>query len=809
MAQSVVIVESPAKARTIQKILGRGYRILSSLGHVKDLPKSRLGVDVDREFAPHYIVIRDRRKVLKEILEAARSARAVYLAPDPDREGEAIAWHIAEAIREDAGKRREKRNARQDKASGTKGARLTKKRAAGPESIAEPEVHRVLFHEITKKGVTRGMAQPRPLDPRKFDSQQARRILDRLVGYNLSPLLWKKVRRGLSAGRVQSVAVKIIAAREKEIRDFVPEEYWSLTARLAGRLPPEFPAKLTEAGGEKVRPRTAEEAERLRSAVEHGPFVVREVRKKLRRRTPPPPFTTSTLQQDAARRLRMPPHKTMRVAQSLYEGVEIPGAGLVGLITYMRTDSVRVADEAVEAARAFLLASKGERYLPPAPNRFRNRRTAQDAHEAVRPTSMEYPPEALKSILARDQYRLYERIWNRFLASQMAAAEFEQTTVDILCDPPGAPAGGYLFRASGSVPKFLGYLELYQEENGKSAGDAGGEESRQNGEDSGKEGETVLPELVEGESLVLRELVPAQHFTQPPPRFSESTLIRELEEKGIGRPSTYASIVKTIRDRGYVRLEERKFLPTELGILVNDLLEQSFPRILDVAFTAKMEEELDRIEDGERQMVPALSEFYRSFSEELERAREAMPELKDELISTGIPCPECGGEMVIRFGRAGRFLACRNYPECRSTANFRETPEGKVEILPDEEAGVACDLCGRPMVIRHWKGSRYIGCSGYPECRNTRPYSIGVECPECGKGEMVERSSRAGKLFYSCSRYPDCRMASGSLPVPMPCPDCGYPAMAKKLRRGGGTEIACLRKGCRGKREEEELNRAG
>jgi len=809
MAHSVVIVESPAKARTIQKILGRGYRILPSLGHVKDLPKSRLGVDVDREFAPHYIVIRDRRKVLKEILEAARSARAVYLAPDPDREGEAIAWHIAEAIREDAGKRRAKRNARQDKGSGTKSARPTKKRAAGSEPVAEPEVHRVLFHEITKKGVTRGMAQPRPLDPRKFDSQQARRILDRLVGYNLSPLLWKKVRRGLSAGRVQSVAVKIIAAREKEIRDFVPEEYWSLTARLAGRLPPEFPAKLTEAGGEKVRPRSAEETERLRRAVEHGPFVVREIRKKLRRRTPPPPFTTSKLQQDAARRLRMSPHKTMRVAQSLYEGVEIPGAGLVGLITYMRTDSVRVADEAVEAARAFLLASKGERYLPPAPNRFRNRRTAQDAHEAIRPTSMEYPPNALKSILGRDQYRLYERIWNRFLASQMAAAEFEQTTVDILCDPPGAPAGGYLFRASGSVPRFLGYLELYQEENGKSAGDAGGEEGRHNGEDSGKEGETVLPELAEGESLALRELVPAQHFTQPPPRFSESTLIRELEEKGIGRPSTYASIVKTIRDRGYVRLEERKFHPTELGILVNDLLEQSFPTILDVAFTAKMEEELDRIEDGERRMVPALAEFYRSFSEELERAREAMPELKDELISTGIPCPECGGEMVIRFGRAGRFLACRNYPECRSTANFRETPEGKVEILPDEEAGVACDACGRPMVIRHWKGSRYIGCSGYPECRNTRPYSVGVECPECGKGEMVERSSRAGKLFYSCSRYPECRMASWSLPVPVPCPDCGYPAMAKKLRRGGGTEIVCLRKGCKGKREEEELNRAG
>lgn len=808
MAKSLVIVESPAKARTIQKILGRGFRILPSLGHVKDLPKSRLGVDVERGFAPRYIVIRDRRKVLKEILEAARSAGAVYLAPDPDREGEAIAWHIAEAIREDAGKRQEKQKAQEKKEPGKKGAGAAKK-PAGREPAAGPEVHRVLFHEITKKGVARGMAHPHPLDPRKFDSQQARRILDRLVGYNLSPLLWKKVRRGLSAGRVQSVAVKIIATREKEIDAFAPEEYWSLTARFAGRRPPEFPAKLLEAGGEKVRPRNGEEAERLRGAVENGPFVVREIRKKTRRRTPPPPFTTSKLQQEAARRLRMPSHKTMRVAQSLYEGVEIPGAGLVGLITYMRTDSVRVADEAMDAARAFVRESKGERYLPPSPNRFRNRRTAQDAHEAIRPTSMEHPPAALKSILGRDQFRLYELVWNRFLASQMAAAEFEQTTVDILCDPPGTPSGGYLFRATGSVPKFLGYLELYQEENGNGAAETGGRGGSANGEESGKEGETVLPELSEGETLALRELVPAQHFTQPPPRFTESSLIKELEERGIGRPSTYASIVKTIRDRGYVRMEERKFLPTELGRLVNDLLEQSFPRILDVAFTAKMEEELDRIEDGEQEMVRTLEEFYESFSEELERAREAMPELKEELIATGIPCSECGGEMVIRFGRAGRFLACRNYPECRNTADFRETPEGTVELLPNEEAGMTCDLCGKPMVIRRWKGSRYIGCSGYPDCRNTKPYPIGVRCPECGEGEMVERSSRAGKIFYSCSRYPDCRMASWSLPVPATCPDCGYPAMVRKARRGGRTEIVCMRKGCKGTREEEELHKAG
>lgn len=801
MAKSLVIVESPAKARTIQKILGKGYQVLPSMGHVKDLPKSRLGVDLEHGFAPSYIVIRDRRKVLGEILAAARSAGTVYLAPDPDREGEAIAWHIAEAIRADGEAKRRKK---------TKAQKATK--AAKPkakETSGTPEVRRVLFHEITKKGVSRGMADPLPLDRRKFDSQQARRILDRLVGYTLSPLLWTKVRRGLSAGRVQSVAVKIIAEREKQIAAFVPEEYWSLTARLAGSVPPDFAARLAEAGGEKARPRTESETLALRRAVENGPFVVREIRKKTRRRSAPAPFTTSKLQQEAARRLRMPSYRTMMVAQSLYEGVDIPGAGLVGLITYMRTDSVRVADEAVAAARAFVRDAHGEEYLPPAPNVYRNRKSAQDAHEAIRPTSLEHPPASLKSILGRDQLRLYELIWNRFVASQMAPAEFEQTAIDILCDPPEAPPGGYLFRATGSVPKFRGYLELYEEDAGRGNGDAARPEGAAGDGDEEREGEGFLPDLSEGERLTLKELVPGQHFTQPPPRFTESSLIKELEECGIGRPSTYASIVKTIRDRGYVKLEERKFSPTELGRLVTDLLEESFPKVMDVEFTAKMEEELDQIEDGELEMTRALEEFYGPFSEEIERAKVAMPHVKDELVATGIPCPECGGEMVIRFGRAGRFLACRNYPKCRNTANFRETPEGTVELLPDEEAGVSCDKCGRPMVVRRWKGSRYIACSGYPECRNTRPYAIGVKCPECGEGEMVERASRGGRMFYSCSRYPECRMASWTRPVNVPCPVCGYPAMTEKVRRGGRTEVVCLKKGCKGKRDEDALNEAG
>ena len=790
MAKSLIIVESPAKARTIKKILGRGYQVLPSMGHVKDLPKSRLGVDIEKGFAPTYVVIKERKKVLTEILAASCTAKTVYLAPDPDREGEAIAWHIAEAIR-----------------AGDPRSRKRKKGDAAPPPV---EVRRVLFHEITKKGVTQGMADPRSLDRNKFDSQQARRIVDRIVGYSLSPLLWKKVRRGLSAGRVQSVAVKIIWEREKRIASFVPEEYWSLTARFAGSVPPEFTAKLVEAGGKKVRPRTGEETLVLRRAVENGPFVVREIRKKMRRRSPPPPFTTSKLQQEGARKLRMPSYRTMMVAQSLYEGVDVPGAGLVGLITYMRTDSVRVADEAVAAAREHIRTAHGEAYLPPSPHVYRNRKSAQDAHEAIRPTSMEFPPAKVKPILNRDQYRLYELIWNRFIASQMAAAEFEQTAIDILCEPSTGErhpsTGAFLFRATGSIPRFLGYLDLYQEGNGSQA-DPSGEEEGEKDEEKG-EG-NVLPDLSQGERLVLRELVDAQHFTQPLPRFSESSLIKELEEQGIGRPSTYASIVKTIRDRGYVRMEERKFLPTELGRIVTDLLEESFPNVMDVAFTARMEEELDQIEDGEREMARALADFYRPFSEELERAKSAMPELKEELIATGISCPACGGEMVIRFGRAGKFLACRNYPGCRHTANFRETPEGGVELAPDEEAGVACDKCGKAMVVRRWKGSRYIACSGYPGCRNSRPYGIGVKCPECGEGEMVERASRAGKMFYSCSRYPGCRFASWSRPVEGPCPICGYPAMAEKARKGGKTEIVCLRKGCKGKMAEETIIEAG
>jgi DNA topoisomerase-1 len=777
MAKSLVVVESPAKAKTIQKILGRGFQVLSSMGHVMDLPKSRLGVDVDNGFEPSYVVIKDRKKVLGDILEAARTVTTVYLAPDPDREGEAIAWHIAESIRADALKKK---------------GRKKKEDAAKPKSPVE--IRRVMFHEITKKGITQGMANPLDLDRQKFDAQQARRILDRLVGYTLSPLLWNKVQRGLSAGRVQSVAVKIVCDREKQIGAFVPEEYWSLTARFRGVSPPPFLARLSEVGGEKVRPRTGDETQALKSAVENGPFAVKEVKKKTRRRSAPPPFTTSKLQQEASRSLRMQPYKTMMVAQSLYEGVDIPGAGLVGLITYMRTDSLRVADEALLAVRDLIRSTYGEAYLPESPNQYKNRKSAQDAHEAIRPTTMEYAPEQVKSILSRDQFRLYELIWKRFVASQMTPAEFEQTTVDILCDPAGAPSGGYLFRATGSVPRFSGYLEVYQESVDTDATTSATDPEKD-------DPDTLLPPLAEGERLDLAELLPAQHFTQPPPRFSESSLIKELEEQGIGRPSTFASIVKTIKDRLYVRLEEGRFRPTELGNVVTDLLQGSFPRVMAVSFTALMEEELDQVEEGERAFRQTLDDFYKPFSEELAEAHIAMPNVKNELIATGIACTACGGEMVIRVGRAGRFLACRNYPECKSTANFRETEDGKVEILPDEEAGVDCDKCGKPMIVRRWKGARYIACSGYPDCRNSKPWPTGVKCPECREGDMVERVSRFGKMFFSCSRYPDCKFASWTKPIALTCPECGFPAMTERVRKGGETVIACLRKGCKGRRE--------
>ena len=769
--KSLVIVESPTKAKTINKYLGESFTVKSSMGHLIDLPKSRLAVDIQKGFQPDYITIRGRGKILSELRKEAAKCERVYLAADSDREGEAISFHIKNALE---------------------------------KGRANLEIKRVVFNEITRDAIEEAVKNPRDIDLDLVNAQKARRILDRLVGYNLSPLLWEKIKKGLSAGRVQSVALRIICEREEEIERFVPKEYWSIEADFKKEAK-KFTAKLFRFNGEKVEIGSEAQANGILGSVAESDFVVKEIEEKKRSRRAPPPFTTSKLQQAAGVRLGFVSGKTMLVAQQLYEGIGI-SEGPVGLITYMRTDSVRVSQQAQAEAKKFIIERFSEKYVPEKPNLFKVKSGAQDAHEAIRPTSLEYPPAALKGILTRDQLRLYELIWKRFVASQMEAAEFEQTAVDILCDPAGAPAGGYLFRASGSVPKFAGFLEVYEaavpERRDEGGNGETGEENGDAGSNGEKQEENVLPPLAEGEVLTLRELTGNQHFTQPPPRFSESSLIKELEEQGIGRPSTYASIVKTIRERGYVKVDEGKFRPTGLGTIVTDLLQESFPKVMDVAFTARMEEELDQIEDGERELVQAMVDFYQPFSEELERAKIAMPTVKEELIATGIPCSACGAEMVIRFGRAGRFLACRTYPACRNTADFRQTPEGIVEIVPPEETGTACEKCGKPMIVRNWKGARYIACSGYPDCRNSKPYPVGISCPECKVGEVVERSSRFGKIFYSCSRYPDCRFASWGRPIAQSCPACGYPAMAERVRRDGSTHIACLRKGCKGRAGE-------
>ncbi len=741
MAKSLIIVESPAKARTIKKYLGKGFTVIASMGHVKDLPKSRLGVDVDNGFEPRYMTIRAKKSVIENIKKKAKGMDTIFIASDPDREGEAIAWHVAEIL--------------------------------GGQN---DRIKRVLFNEITKKGIQSGMNNPRTLDKNLYEAQLARRVLDRLVGYKLSPLLWSKVQKRLSAGRVQSIALKLVCDREKEINAFTPVEYWSVTARFRAREEPLFNAKLIKIDGEKAEIKVGEDAETIVRELKGSVFEIVKVKRKVRRRNPQPPFTTSKLQQESSKILRFPASKTMRVAQGLYEGVEIGKGEVTGLITYMRTDSVRVAGEALTSVRKFISETFGGDYLPKKSRSYRNRRSAQDAHEAIRPTDVFITPDSVRKYLDNDQFRMYKLIWDRFVASQMASARYDHTTVDTL-------SGSYLFRSTGQVPLFNGYLEVYEE-----AADNGKEEEKVN-----------LPPLEEGEKVDLVELTPAQHFTQPPPRFSESSLIKTLEERGIGRPSTYAAIIKTIKDRMYVRIEDRKFFPSELGMVVSDLLSKNFPRIMDVKFTANMEEELDRIGEGTIDWRDAVGRFYEPFELDLERAKIHMEMVKDKLSATGIPCDLCGGEMVIRMGRNGRFLACNRYPECKQTHNFTEGKNGDIEILRDEPSGVECDVCGKEMYARKWRGGRYLVCSGAPECENKKPYPVGVDCPSCGKGEMVERVSRRGKLFYSCSEYPGCTFASWKEPVNRECPECGSRIMLKRKLRKGGTVLQCMVRGCGGK----------
>ncbi len=744
--RALVVVESPTKVKTIQKYLDKSFVVKASLGHVKDLPSNKLGVDVEKNFKPHYVPLRAKAKVLQELKKAAERAQALYVATDPDREGEAIGWHVAQETR-----------------------------------FPHDRVHRVLFNEITEKAVKAAFRQPGKIDQKKVDAQQARRVLDRLVGYKISPLLWERVRRGLSAGRVQSVAVRLVCEREREIRAFVPQEYWSLHAHLEAAGPPPFVATLREKAGEKVALGTETDTRAVMAELEPLGFLVKDVVRGERRRNPAPPFITSTLQQEAARKLRFSASKTMTVAQQLYEGVELGEGGPVGLITYMRTDSPRIAAEAQAAARTVIAGRFGEETLPEEPPTYRARKSAQEAHEAIRPTLVEQGPEELARYLTRDQLALYRLIWGRFLASQMRPAVYDTLTVDVT-------AGPYLFRALGSALRVPGFMAVYIEAP---------DDSRAAAEDEGEV--ATLPALEPGQRLRLERLEPKQHFTQPPPRYTEASLVKELEEKGIGRPSTYAQILTTIQKRGYVRRDRGTLHPTDLGEVVTDLLVEAFPDLLEVAFTAQMEESLDEIEEGEEKWAEVVERYYRPFAKDLKRAHREMDDLKKGK-PTDETCPQCGqGQLLERWGRFGRFLACERYPDCKYTRNVGEN--GAAEPQP---AGMDCPTCGKPMVYKEGRFGRFIACSGYPECKTTRPITIGIACPRegCG-GELTERRSKRGKLYYGCANYPTCTFVVWQRPVASPCPKCGAPFLLARASRGKRF-LVCWREGCDYRRDADD-----
>ena len=771
MADNLVVVESPAKAKTINKFLGRSFVVKASMGHIKDLPKSKLGVDVDAGFEPHYVTIRARAKVLKELKAEAKKAKHVFLATDPDREGEAIGWHLATELK-----------------------------------TAKNDVQRVCFHEITKQAVKGAIEAPTPIDENLVNAQQARRILDRLVGYSLSPLLWKSIRRGLSAGRVQSVAVRLVCEREDEIEAFRPEEYWDLKVdlRAAGGT---FTAQLASLGGEKAERLAPAQAAALGSEVAGLAYRVASLTRKEQRRFAAAPFTTSTLQQEAARKLRFTAKRTMMVAQQLYEGIDLGPEGAQGLITYMRTDSVRVADEAQAEARELITRRWGPSFLPAKPPVYRTKRQGQDAHEAVRPTSSLREPSQVAQYLSPEQNRLYTLVWKRFVASQMAAAVFDATTVEVLAPRPapaaGAPAGDALFRASGAVQRFAGFLAAWTDGAAKKEKD----EDEDDAEDQAAKdarGDRELPDLGEGEALAFVSGEPEQHFTQAPPRFSDASLVKVLEEQGIGRPSTYAPIISTILDRLYVeRIEGGRLKPTELGRLINTVLVKHFHGVLNVQYTARMEEQLDKVEEGVLPWREAVASFYTPFLVELEAAKLGIVDVRKSVETlTGIICDKCGAEMVVKWGRMGKFLACPTYPACKNTKPLEQAQDGTLRVAEPMKVDEACGKCGKPMVVKNGRFGRFLACSGYPDCRNTKPLnqSLDMPCPKCGAGHVVVKRSRKGRSFYGCDKYPACDFVSWGKPVARPCPACGAKYLVEKVTRAG-TLLNCATEGC-GHREE-------
>ena len=815
MAKGLVIVESPAKAKTIQKYLGKGFTVEASLGHVKDLPKSTLGVDVEKNFETEYIVIPGKEKVVARLKKMAVGMDTIYLAPDPDREGEAIAAHLAEEL-------------------GNGSRPKNKKKKKGDDGQL---IRRVTFNEITQRAVREAFEHPRDIDQNLVDAQQARRVLDRLVGYQVSPLLWDKVRRGLSAGRVQTVALRLIVEREREIKAFIKQEYWTIDANLAGPKPPAFDARFVGKGEEKVEVTNGDDAEKIRAALETADWLVRSVDRKERRRNATPPFTTSKLQQDSSRKLRFSVKRTMMIAQRLYEGVELGEEGLVGLITYMRTDSVRVSNDALTEVREYIKTQYGDQYLPEGPNVYKEKKAAQAAHEAIRPTSVMRHPDQIKQYLKEDEFKVYKLIWQRFVASQIMPAVFDQTTVDI--DAKSATET-FWFRVTGSVLKFDGFLKVY-------------EESKEGKDEEDEELKHKLPALEPGQKLTLKEVKPEQHFTEPPPRYNEASLVKELEERGIGRPSTYSAILSTILERQYVQKLGGKFTPTEIGLVVTDLLVENFADIFDVEYTARLEESLDEIEEGKEKWTDALADFYKKFAKDLRYAEKHMENVKrmekptdEKCERCGSPlvikwgkhgsfyacssydkenpdsctftkenpinlpdldsadvqettqeeyCENCGRVMVLKRGRFGQFMACTGYPDCKTT---RRLDQGKK--VPDIPLDEVCPKCGRNMMIRHGRYGEFTTCSGYPECKYVKQNFIGVKCPLCKEGDLVEKRARKGNTFYGCGTYPKCKFTSAHKPIPEKCPSCGNEYLVEKFLKSGPV-VACPNKECDYERE--------
>ncbi|KJR43245.1 DNA topoisomerase I [Candidatus Magnetoovum chiemensis] len=759
---SLVIVESPAKAKTINKILGKEFFVKASVGHIKDLPKKELGVDVDNGYKPKYTIIPGKEKVIDELKQAAQKASKIYLAPDPDREGEAIAWHISEIIGEDNDK---------------------------------IELYRVIFNEITERAVRKAIASPSKINTNKVNAQQARRVLDRLVGYGLSPLLWKKVRRGLSAGRVQSVVTRMIVDREREIENFKTQEYWTVDGLFLGSIEPKFNAKLYKFDGallvgrsikgNKFLLQTKTQADEVLEYLKDKHYALINIEKKLKKRSPSPPFITSTLQQEAYKKLRYSAKKTMSIAQKLYEGIELGEDGSVGLITYMRTDSTRIAEEAQKWAKELIIEKYGKDYAPEKPNKYKVKASAQEAHEAIRPTYKEYEPEIIKKFLTREQYSLYRLIWNRFIASQMAQALIEQTTFDISEEAKRA-----LFRATGSIIKFKGFMALYIE----TLDDENKEPSDVN------EDEAILPDLNKDDALNLLEIKNEQHFTQPPPRYTEASLVKALEDNGVGRPSTYATILSTIVDRNYIIKEDGKFQPSELGILVNDLLVERFPELIDSKFTAKMETDLDKIEEGAVIWTEVMDNFYPNFNKELSTAEKELERKKVQDKPTDLICDKCGSSMVIKWSKYGRFISCSDYPKCKN-AKPLENSNGENNRPPETPTDLVCDKCGSAMVIKSGKYGRFYACSNYPNCKNVKPIPTGLKCPLDG-ADIIQRKTKKGIPFYGCSNYPDCTFVSWSKPVMEKCPDCGANFLIEKKNKQGETIICCQTKGCNYTRQE-------